>query len=221
MNLDQAKAVAQRLRREATGNNWKSCIDAVDTINALVKEIERLTNVGFNGLTEAETLQTASVMGLTKVDVEPHKGCACRWDADDNRVATCVRHQGWLDVVQEWADRAKDAESALAALKFEKEHYRDQWSEVCNDNQVLRTQLAEAQAERDLHYNRCASLLFSEVLRDTTTGDIRKWMAEYVDAKADAARLREAIRAHLESSNNDDSAGDTWAGLEAALKGDV
>ena len=41
-------------------------------------------------------------------------GCACRWDADDKRVATCVRHQGWLDVVQEWADRAKVAEAKLA-----------------------------------------------------------------------------------------------------------
>ena len=37
-------------------------------------------------------------------------GCACRWDADDNRVATCARHQGWLDVVHEWAERAKAAE---------------------------------------------------------------------------------------------------------------
>lgn len=40
-------------------------------------------------------------------------GCACRWDEHDNRVATCVRHQGWLDVVQEWAERAKYAESQL------------------------------------------------------------------------------------------------------------
>ena len=44
-------------------------------------------------------------------------GCACRWDADDNRVATCVRHQGWLDVVSEWADRAKVAESALQSAQ--------------------------------------------------------------------------------------------------------
>lgn len=42
------------------------------------------------------------------------QGCACRWDVDDNRIATCTRHQGWLDVVQEWADRAKDAEAKLA-----------------------------------------------------------------------------------------------------------
>lgn len=40
------------------------------------------------------------------------QGCACRWDANDNRVATCVRHKGWLDVVSEWAERAKAAEQA-------------------------------------------------------------------------------------------------------------
>ncbi len=42
------------------------------------------------------------------------QSCSCRWDADDNRIATCTRHQGWLDVVGEWADRAKAAESKLA-----------------------------------------------------------------------------------------------------------
>ena len=43
------------------------------------------------------------------------EGCACRWDADDNRVQTCERHQGWLDVIAEWSDRARAAEAALAA----------------------------------------------------------------------------------------------------------
>jgi len=54
-----------------------------------------------------------------------HKGCACRWDAEDNRVATCVRHQGWLDVVQEWADRARDAEAKVVEL-VEKLGYANQ-----------------------------------------------------------------------------------------------
>lgn len=40
-------------------------------------------------------------------------GCSCRWDKDNNRVQTCARHQGWLDVVHEWAARAKDAEWKL------------------------------------------------------------------------------------------------------------
>jgi hypothetical protein len=43
-------------------------------------------------------------------------GCACRWDKDDNRVHTCERHQGWLDVVHEWAERAKSAEQQADAL---------------------------------------------------------------------------------------------------------
>jgi hypothetical protein len=42
-------------------------------------------------------------------------GCACRWNAEDVRVTTCERHQGWLDVVEEWATRARTAEAALAA----------------------------------------------------------------------------------------------------------
>ena len=45
-------------------------------------------------------------------------GCACRWDEDDNRVATCARHQGWLDVVGEWYERAKAAEAALQSAQL-------------------------------------------------------------------------------------------------------
>lgn len=43
------------------------------------------------------------------------KGCACRWDKEDIRVQTCERHQGWLEVVHEWAERAKEAERQLAS----------------------------------------------------------------------------------------------------------
>ena len=52
-------------------------------------------------------------------------GCACRWDADDNRVATCARHQGWLDVVHEWAERAKAAEAALQSAQPKQEPLRE------------------------------------------------------------------------------------------------
>lgn len=84
---------------------------------------------------------------VTKVDVEPHKGCACRWDADDNRVATCVHHQGWLDVVQEWADRAKNAESALAALQAENEKLKAAHIEMYNAAVEQTQHLWSAQAE--------------------------------------------------------------------------
>ena len=52
-------------------------------------------------------------------------GCACRWDADDKRIATCVRHQGWLDVVHEWAERAKAAEVALQSAQPKQEPLTD------------------------------------------------------------------------------------------------
>jgi hypothetical protein len=53
-------------------------------------------------------------VGASPVEPAKPQGCACRWNAEDNRVATCARHQGWLDVVSEWADRAKTAEAKLA-----------------------------------------------------------------------------------------------------------
>lgn len=43
-------------------------------------------------------------------------GCACRWDENDNRVLTCVRHQGWLDVVEEWATTAKENQAVIDRL---------------------------------------------------------------------------------------------------------
>lgn len=43
-------------------------------------------------------------------------GCACRWDSEGDRVVTCARHEGWLEVVAEWADRAREAEKKLKAL---------------------------------------------------------------------------------------------------------
>ena len=45
--------------------------------------------------------------------VDPVAGCACRWGSEDKRIVTCERHQGWLDVIAEWADRAREAEQKL------------------------------------------------------------------------------------------------------------
>jgi len=44
-----------------------------------------------------------------------HKGCACRWDSEGDRTVTCERHEGWLEVIAEWADRAREAEAKLKA----------------------------------------------------------------------------------------------------------
>ena len=69
------------------------------------------------------------------------QGCACRWDAEDNRIATRVRHQGWLDVVQEWADRAKGAEAKLeqpsqaGKLSYEEAVALLRFNETCEDGE--------------------------------------------------------------------------------------
>ena len=42
-----------------------------------------------------------------------YKGCACRWNEEGDRTVTCERHQGWLEVIAEWADRAREAEEKL------------------------------------------------------------------------------------------------------------
>lgn len=47
---------------------------------------------------------------------EPVAGCVCRWNSEGDRVVTCERHQGWLEVIAEWADRAREAEKKLKAL---------------------------------------------------------------------------------------------------------
>ena len=80
----ESKLLVLRAEAEQYLSDWKAC-------TAMNREL----------LAEVERLK------------QEHRGCACRWDADDNRVATCDRHQGWLDVIQEWADRAKEAEAKL------------------------------------------------------------------------------------------------------------
>jgi chromosome segregation ATPase len=99
-------------------------------------------------------------------------------------------------------DKVKDDEllSEMAALRQENEKLTQDIERLhdelkameCADIDTLRTQLDEAREERDMHYIRCASLLFSDVLRDTPAGDIRKWAAEYVDAKAEAREYQQA-----------------------------
>ncbi len=54
--------------------------------------------------------------GVYEVSVqEPVAGCACRWDEEGDRTVTCERHQGWLEVIAEWAERAREAEAKLKA----------------------------------------------------------------------------------------------------------
>jgi len=63
----------------------------------------------------------------------PVSGCACRWDHEDNRVVTCERHQGWLDVIAEWADRAREAEAKLKAAQPEQQAEPVAWMDRDGD----------------------------------------------------------------------------------------
>jgi len=87
----------------------QSAVKALETIMSLVSD---LTGRPFS--LKLPKVSAQRLRALLDQPCEPVKpvltGCACRWDADDNRVATCVRHQGWLDVVHEYAERAKAAE---------------------------------------------------------------------------------------------------------------
>ena len=47
---------------------------------------------------------------------EPMNGCVCQWNSEGDRVVTCERHQGWLEVIAEWADRAREAEAKVKKL---------------------------------------------------------------------------------------------------------
>lgn len=48
--------------------------------------------------------------------------------------------------IRELRQKLSDTQNALLAARNSKEHYQEQWSEVCNENQILRNQRAEAQA---------------------------------------------------------------------------
>ena len=69
-----------------------------------------------------------------------HKGCACRWDSEGDRTVTCERHQGWLEVIAEWADRAREAEAKLKATTpaaqrqpLTEDQIDDIWNRYCDE----------------------------------------------------------------------------------------
>ena len=55
---------------------------------------------------------------------------------------------------------------------------------------MLMADVERLRAERDLHYTRLASLLFSGALDNVTGGQFRQWEKEDIDAKAERDALR-------------------------------
>jgi hypothetical protein len=64
---------------------------------------------------EVDAMIARAVAGAQPAPVQEHDGCACRWSSEGDRTVTCERHQGWLEVIAEWADRAREAEAKLKA----------------------------------------------------------------------------------------------------------
>ena len=87
----------------------ESSQEANDAIRAMLAEY----NYPANTQNAGRAGWRAARLYAPTAPAQPEHGCACRWDANDKRVATCVRHQGWLDVVSEWAERAKAAEAHI------------------------------------------------------------------------------------------------------------
>ncbi len=53
-------------------------------------------------------------------------GRACRWrNGEDKPYTRCGLHQGWFEVIAEWAERAKAAESKLAACERERDQGKE------------------------------------------------------------------------------------------------
>lgn len=105
--LPEPVALYKKLRD--IGSALRDVIPAlpIETANAVMDQLNRLDDA-------ANEISTAIAAAVSEARAVP-EGCACRWDAGDKRVQTCERHQGWLDVIAEWADRARAAEAMLAA----------------------------------------------------------------------------------------------------------
>lgn len=82
------------------------------TISAWSRENDLL----FQLREENKRLREALAEQPTQPQQEPVAGCVCRWNSEGDRVVTCERHQGWLEVIAEWADRAREAEKKLKVL---------------------------------------------------------------------------------------------------------
>jgi hypothetical protein len=106
-----AKTLAREFYPEVT--QWKCLND----LAGVISQIDNMTT------------------GLMRKPEQEPTGCLCRWDSEGDRVVTCARHEGWLEVIVEWADRAREAEKKLKSLANpvlqDIEQYRMQMAGIC------------------------------------------------------------------------------------------
>lgn len=53
--------------------------------------------------------------------------------------------------------------------------------------EAAESKLTAISLERDLHYNRCAALIFSDTFKNVTGGEAQQWATEYADCKSKLA----------------------------------
>lgn len=86
----------------------------------MLKAMDECSTEGYDERLYAGHAASVYMAALDAAPISPaeqnHTGCACRWNDEGDRVITCARHEGWLEVIAEWADRAREAEEKLKVL---------------------------------------------------------------------------------------------------------
>ena len=98
-----AKTLARDFYPEVT--QW----ECLDDLAGVISQIDNMTT------------------GLMRKPKKESTGCACQWNFEGDRVVTCARHEGWLEVIVEWADRARDAEKKLKSIA-QLEPFKPDWN---------------------------------------------------------------------------------------------
>lgn len=84
------------------------------------------------------------------------------------------------------------------------------WNTRTLSAKAVKEEMEELMAERDLHYNRCASLLFSGTLDEATIGEIREWVKDYEDARQTTLDLAMMVRRLLAKPVSDERRAAMW-----------
>jgi len=91
-----------------------------DATDSMLKAMDECSTEGYDERLYAGHAASVYMAAWDAAPITPAEqgptGCACRWDSEGDRVVTCARHEGWLEVIAEWADRAREAEKKLKAL---------------------------------------------------------------------------------------------------------
>jgi hypothetical protein len=97
---------------------WK--LVPIKPTNEMLKAMDECSKEGYDERLYAGHAASVYMAAVDAAPITPAEqgptGCACRWDSEGDRIVTCARHEGWLEVIAEWADRAREAEKKLKAL---------------------------------------------------------------------------------------------------------